>query len=260
MKNSMLTNSNAAQLEARGDLWRLFQSYPGTPEDIERSLGLFIRGSLLARLMAIQEVYQEIVPLPGSILDIGAWRGQTAVMCENLRAVLEPLNFQRRVHAFDTFSGGSDFSAEEKRTAEIYAKGTYDLPDNYAGVLKDLLVAHERNNVSGHVHGKHTVWKGDCRETLSKFAAAHPGEMIALAWIDLNSGAATQAAFDFVISRLVPGGIVAFWQLTRGDDIPAEGMHYIRNVVERHPHTMHKARTYPSLCYLRFGRNDDGKA
>jgi hypothetical protein len=173
---------------------------------------------------------------------------------------LEPLNFQRRVHAFDTFSGGSDFSAEEKRTAEIYAKGTYDLPDNYAGVLKDLLVAHERNNVSGHVHGKHTVWKGDCRETLSKFAAAHPGEMIALAWIDLNSGAATQAAFDFVISRLVPGGIVAFWQLTRGDDIPAEGMHYIRNVVERHPHTMHKARTYPSLCYLRFGRNDDGKA
>ena len=68
----------------------------------ERSLGLFIRGSLLARIVAIQELYLKIIDLPGSIYDIGTWRGQTAVLCENFRAIYEPLNFKRKIICFDT--------------------------------------------------------------------------------------------------------------------------------------------------------------
>ena len=86
-ESSVVTYSNQDSLDARRELFELMQSYPGTPEEKERSLGLFLRGSLLARIFAIAEIYQRIVPLPGAVLDIGTWRGQTAVVCENLRAI-----------------------------------------------------------------------------------------------------------------------------------------------------------------------------
>jgi len=251
-ESSIITYGTADQIEARRELWRVFQSYPGTPEETERSLGLFIRGSLLARLMAIQEIYQEILPLPGSIVDMGTWRGQTAVMCENLRAILEPFSFQRRIHAFDTFTGYVGFGEDETRKREIFSDGTYSLAKNYADLLRQLLQLHERSNASGHISGKHRVWEGDCRDTLRQFEETHPDEMIALAWFDLNALQPTRDAFEIVMRRLVPGGVVAFWQLTHGGALPAEGMNYIQNILGRYPHTLHKTRTYPSLCYLRF--------
>jgi hypothetical protein len=54
------------------------------------------------------------------------------------------------------------------------------------------------------------------------------------------------------MKRLVPGGVVAFWQLTRGGQTPAEGIHYVRELLGKHPHRIHKAKSYPSLCYLSF--------
>ncbi|MET7441135.1 hypothetical protein ABZS63_28035, partial [Streptomyces sp. NPDC005568] len=82
------------------------------------------------------------------------------------------------------------------------------------------------------MHDKHHVWEGDCRDTLAAFGEAHPGEMVALAWFDLNVIEPTRHAFDAVMERLVPGGIVAFWQLTRGGQLPAEGIHYLRDLLK----------------------------
>lgn len=243
-----LSCSDAEQLDARKQLFGVMKRYPSSEEEMERSLGLFIRGSLLARLLAIQEIYERIAALPGSILDIGTWRGQTAVVCENLRAIHEPLNFQRRIFAFDTFEGYTGFS-ERDRDTPIFRDGTYTLPEGYDTLLRELLELHERNNAMGHVHGKHEVIKGDCRETLPAFLERNPNEMIALAWFDLNALEPTEFAFRQIIGRVVPGGIVAFWQLTR-DYVPAEGAHYVSSILNAVPHTLHKARSYPSLCYL----------
>jgi hypothetical protein len=251
-ESSILTNSNEDQIKARTELFDLMGSYPATREEKERSLGLFVRGSLLARILATLEVYQQIVALPGSILDVGTWRGQTAVLCENFRAVLEPLNFQRRIHAFDTFTGYAGFADNEPRHRELYSDGTYSLPGAYADLLRKLLNLHERSNAMGHVNNKHRVWEGDCRETLAAFEKELPGEMIALAWFDLNVIEPTRDAFETILSRLVPGGVVAFWQLTRGGEIPAEGIHYLSHILGKHNHRLHRAQAYPSLCYLTF--------
>lgn len=72
------------------------------------------------------------MPLPGAILDLGTWRGQTAVLCENFRAILEPLNFQRRIHAFDTFTGYTGFAEHDTRDRKLFSDGTYSLSGEYA--------------------------------------------------------------------------------------------------------------------------------
>lgn len=248
-ESSAITCANADQIAARRDLFALLKAYPGTEEEIERSLGLFLRGSLLARMLAIFEIYQQIVPIPGAILDMGTWRGQSAVLCENFRAILEPLNFQRRIHSFDTFTGYAGFGEGESRVTTAFSDGTYALPDNYADLLCQLLQIHERNNAQGHIHGKHRVWAGDCRDKLAEFEREFPGETIALALFDMNAYAPTAAAFKVIRARLVPGTIVAFWQLTRAE-LSAEGAHYIKEIRHQVPHTLHHSSLYPSLCYL----------
>ena len=246
---SGLSHSPDVSLAARERIFEMMQTYPATAEEKERSLGLFLRGSLLARLLAIVDLYRQIVDLPGGILDIGTWRGQTAVLCENLRAIYEPLNFNRRIACFDTFEGYQGFAAGDGASM-LHRDGSYALAgEAYADLLRELLGLHEQSNAMGHNHGKHAVIVGDCRETLPRFFSDNPGECVALAFFDVNAYAPTVSAFDEVWARLVPGGIVAFWQLTRAS-LPAEGRVYVEHILAHKAHALRRAQTYPSLCYV----------
>ena len=248
-ESAAITFSSSQSVEARMEIFRLMNSYQGTDEEKERSLGLFLRGSLLARILGIADLYKQIIDLPGAVFDVGTWRGQTAVVCENLRAIYEPLNFNRRIVCFDSFEGYKGFSGKDKATG-LHRDGTYGVGGKeYSEYLGQLLALHEQSNAMGHNHGKHKVIMGDCRESIPRFFADNANEFLALAFFDVNSYDPTFQAFEQVWNRLVPGGIVAFWQLTR-NTIPAEARVYADHILSKLPHTMHRCATYPGLCYL----------
>ena len=248
-ESAVVSYSPLPSIDARMEIFAMMNSYQATDEEKERSLGLFLRGSLLARIFAISDIYRRIVDIPGAVFDVGTWRGQTAVLCENLRAIFEPLHFNRRIVCFDTFEGYKGFSDKDKAT-ELHRDGTYALSGtDYAEFLRQLLVLHEKANAMGHNHGKHKVVKGDCRETIPDFFIQNPNEYVALAFFDVNSYVPTLEAFEHVWAHLVPGGIAAFWQLTR-NTIPAEARVYAEKILPVYPHTLHRSATYPGLCYL----------
>ena len=248
-ESALISFTSGQGLDARMKIFSLMNGYSATDDEKERSLGLFLRGSLLARIFAVSDIYRQIVNIPGAILDIGTWRGQTAVVCENLRAIFEPLNFNRRIVCFDTFEGYQGFSEKDKAT-ELHRDGTYGVGGNdYAEFLSHLLELHEKSNAMGHNCGKHKVIKGDCRETIPSFFEQSPSEYVALAFFDVNSYVPTLEAFEQVWSRLVPGGIAAFWQLTR-DTIPAEARVYAEKILPNYGHKIFRSQTYPGLCYL----------
>ena len=176
-ESSVLTYSAEDSIAARKEIFSMMNEYDSSDEEKERSLGLFLRGSLLARMLAIVEIYQKIVDIPGVIFDIGTWRGQTAVICENLRAIYEPLHFNRRIVCFDTFQGYKGFSNKDRET-ELHGEGTYSLSgESYVSWLEKLIELHEISNAMGHYHGKHKVISGDCRETIPHFFKNFPGEI-----------------------------------------------------------------------------------
>ncbi|ODU13898.1 MAG: hypothetical protein ABS91_00750 [Thiobacillus sp. SCN 64-35] len=248
-ESSVLTYSAPDGLSARRELFSLLESYRATDEEKERSLGLFLRGALLARIFAITDLYRQIVDLPGVVMDVGTWRGQTAVVCENLRAIFEPLHFNRRIICFDTFEGYKGFSDKDRATS-LHGEGTYALEgSSYAEFLRHILRLHEQCNAMGHNFGKHQVIQGDCRITLPAFFNDNPNEFVALAFFDVNAYEPTHVSFQAIWERLVPGGIAAFWQLTR-PSVPAEGRVYMEQVLGKLGHTVHRTATYPGLCYI----------
>jgi len=249
-ESSYLTFSNQEALDARKEIFHRLHSYLGTEEEKERSMGLFLRGSLLARILAITEIYKLMVNIPGVILDLGTWRGQTTVICENLRAIYEPLNFNRKIIGFDTFEGYIGFADKDKPTA-LHQDGTYGLNGvDYANFLAELLVLHEKSNAMGDINnGKHQIIKGDIRVTMPEFFIQKPGTIVSLAFFDINAYQPTLEAFDLIWTRLVSGGILAFWQLTR-EVVPAEGRVYVENILDKYAHTIHRSPLYPGLCYL----------
>ncbi|WP_144634484.1 class I SAM-dependent methyltransferase [Bordetella genomosp. 13] len=248
-ESAVITFSSQDSFQARKDIFERMKTYDASEEEKERSLGLFLRGSLLARLLAITDIYKQILDIPGAIFDIGTWRGQTAVLCENLRAIYEPLHFNRRIVCFDTFEGYKGFSDKDKAT-ELHGEGTYSLSGHdYAQWLREMLVLHEKSNAMGHVNGKHKVIAGDCRQTIPQFFSDSPGELVSLAFFDVSAYTPTLEAFEQVWARMPSGGIVAFWQLTR-DVIPAEGMVYAEKILGNYAHRVRRTATYPGLCYL----------
>jgi hypothetical protein len=248
-ESTVMTYSTDTSVSARKKLFEMMNGYQATDDEKERSLGLFLRGSLLARIFAVSDIYKLIVGLPGCILDVGTWRGQTAVLCENMRAIFEPLHFTRRIVCFDTFEGYKGFSEKDKAT-DLHRDGTYVVGGaEYAEFLRQLLVVHEQNNAMGHNHGKHKVIQGDCRTTIKEFFAENPNEFVALAFFDVNSYEPTADSFEQIWPRLVPGGVAAFWQLTR-NSIPAEARVYSERILGKVAHTVHRSATYPGLCYM----------
>jgi hypothetical protein len=181
-------------------------------------------------------------------MDLGTWRGQTAVICENLRAIFEPLHFARRIVCFDTFEGYVGFAEKDKATT-LHREGTYKVDPEYSEYLSELLEIHERSNAMGHNHGKHKVIKGDCRETLPAYLSEHPNDLIALAFFDLNAYDPTATSFQHVYDRLIPGGVIAFWQLTR-ESILAEGRVYNELILNKYKHSIAFSKFYPGLCYV----------
>ena len=100
-----------------------------------------------------------LVDVPGIIMEFGVWYGQNISVFENLRAIYEPFNQNRRIVGFDTFSGYASASARE-RQSDVIAGDGYALPADYPDYLRAVVAYHERNNVLGHIaKALHHCWR-----------------------------------------------------------------------------------------------------
>jgi hypothetical protein len=249
-ESTKISASNEIQLNSREELWSFFKESTIPESEKERNLGLFIRGSQLARILAIAEIYKEIINIPGHIFDFGSWRGQNAVLCENLRAIHEPFNKQRKIVCFDTFTGYTSQSNDERKT-DAFDKGAYSVESDYSDTLDYLLKLHEKNNILPHIHGIHQVVKGDVLTTLPQYFKKNPETLISLAFFDMNLFEPTSFAMKTILDRVVPSGLLCFYQLQR-DILPGEALTYLDIKPLLPKHKLIKSSFYPTMCYIKI--------
>lgn len=214
-----------AERAATAELAALLQHGAIPPTDLLANLHVFLRRQTLSRLFFLNEVYQQILPQPGAIVQCGVRWGGDLVTFGSLRAMLEPYNYSRRIVGFDTFEGLKGTSKQDQAEAtgqQVHRvdDGQYAVSRDYEQALEAILQAHEASAPLGHIR-KFQLVKGDVRDTLPRFLEQHPGEIIALLYLDMDIYAPTKVALEAAASRLVKGSVVVFDELLH-EQFPGE--------------------------------------
>ena len=210
MNNKPPVRASASELVARQHIADALQTTTMIPEQQLANLGLFIDPRLMSRLLFLNFIYQKILSVQGIIMDLGTHMGQNAVVFETLRAIYEPYNYQRKVVAFDTFTGFAGATEQDGAMADV--NGMYATPVGYEHTLEDLLAAHEALHPISHVK-KYEVVAGDVSVTVPEYIKQNPETIISLAFFDLDLYQPTFDTINNIKGRLTKGSVLVFDQL-----------------------------------------------
>jgi len=237
--------ASAAQQEARQRLIELFRNCPIPHDQLMTNLPLFIRSSALAKVLYIDELYRLITDIPGVIIEFGSWWGANLVLFENLRAVHEPYNHQRKVIGFDTFTGYS-VPGEQDGNDVLVANGAYSTGETYIKYLEELLHYHETENTLPHIQ-KFQLVGGDATRTIGEYFKAHPETIVALAYFDMQLYEPTKACLEAIKPHLIQGSVIAMDELA-ASEFPGETLAY-REAIGLERFRLSRSRYLPDRCY-----------
>lgn len=188
-----------------------FQEFPGlSGSHWNHHLLAIIKRQSLMRILHLNEIYRQILDVPGVICEFGVQFGSSLSLITNMRAIYEPYNVSRLVFGFDTFSGiaGSDEVRDLKDLENAHA-----VPDGYQKYLEELLRIHEELGPLGHLQRTH-LYAGDAREQVALWKADWPGMPIALLHLDMDVYAPTRVVIESLLDRLTRGSVIIFDELT----------------------------------------------
>src|SRR5260370_11930238 len=153
-------------------------------DHVVSSLSLYMRRIHLGRMLALYEAYRLVEDIPGSVVELGVFKGESLLFFAKL---MEMLNFNDRscsVIGFDNFAGFPDFHAEDgavdERTSKVVGGWS---SANYADDLKRLIGLFDHDRLAGHKPRIELV-EGDIRETVPPYADENPGLRIPLLHLD----------------------------------------------------------------------------
>ena len=248
MSYTLQSRSSEKQAEARQALVRLFETSSIPTDQLLQNLGLFIRSGAFAKFLFLDELYRQIVPIPGDIVEFGTWWGQSLVTFLNLRAIYEPYA-SRKVIGFDTFAGYPSITTSD-RASDTIKIGGYAVSENYQQLLTDLLEYHEAENVLSHIK-KFELVPGDVCVTADAYYQKRPEAIVALAFFDMALYAPTKAGLEAIKDRLVPGSILAFDELNDAE-YPGE-TEAVREIFKLRSSRFIRSKHLPARTYMIVG-------
>jgi len=240
------SRTSEEKLKHREKLYKLFKERPLPDDQLLVNLGMYMRSSALTKILYLNELYQLILNIPGVIMEFGTWWGQNIILFENLRAIYEPFNYDRRVIGFDTFEGYPELSGKDIKSETVKPQG-YAVSSSYEKYLLDLIDYHEQENVL-YQSRKHARVQGDARVTAEKFFKDEPFTVIALAYLDLALYEPTKICLEQIRPHLVKGSVVAIDGLN-SPEYPGETL-ALKETWGLSSYKIHKARFMPGRSYL----------
>lgn len=189
---------------------RVFDRCPDPVEVRLENFPKYVRRQHLKRFLALYEIFKLVLPVKGSIVECGVFRGFGVMSWAKLSAMLEPENLIRRIYGFDTFAGFPSVSERDRTSlVDVPVGGLY--ADSY-DELNDLIAEHDKDRFLGHIP-KVQLIKGDVCETVPKFIDANPHIVVSLLFLDVDLYEPTKAALRYFLPRMPKGAVLAFDEL-----------------------------------------------
>jgi hypothetical protein len=195
-----------------------FKQCPIPDIDILNNLGLFINSKNLSRMLFMQHIYEQIVEVPGIVIEFGTRWGQNMALFSALRGIYEPFNRHRKIVAFDTFAGfpTEAIGSQDNTGSPIIRPGGLATSQGYGNYLETVMNYHEQDNPLGHIK-KFEIRQGDASDETRKYLEEFPETIVSLAYFDLDIYEPTRNCLQLIREHLVKGSILAFDELNDRD-------------------------------------------
>lgn len=204
-----LIGSTQEEIGRKNSMADRVRNSPILDSELMDNLGVYVTRQNLSRMLFIQEIYQQILPVHGVIMEFGVRWGQNLSLFSNLRGIHEPFNYNRRIVGFDTFAGFPSVSAED---GDRVAVGDYAVTGDYMDHLQQVLDYHQANAPIPHKK-KFELVQGDATQTLPEFLKRQPETIVALAYFDFDIYAPTKSCLEALLPHCTRGTVLAFDEL-----------------------------------------------
>jgi hypothetical protein len=240
------SNSSSVELALRERFFELYSSCPIPSNELLAQLGLFLNRQSLSRIMFMHELYSQIVPIHGMVMEFGVRWGQNLALFSSFRSMYEPYNYNRKIIGFDTFAGFPSVAPQDGTDA-IASVGAYGVTPDYEEYLEAVLTYHERESPLSHIK-KHELVKGDATVTLEKYLTDHPETIIALAYFDFDLYEPTKKCLLLIKDHLTRGSVIGFDELNWAT-FPGETL-ALKEVFGLARYSLRRSPLNPSPSYL----------
>jgi hypothetical protein len=167
--------------------------------DYENGFYLTCETSRIGKILNHLEIYNQIIDLPGDILEFGVYKGTSLVRLLSFRNLLENEN-SRKVFGFDIFGKFPDsleLESDKKFVENFENAGGF-------GISRIELDAH----LSNKGFRNYELIEGDIIKTIPEFIEKNASRKIALLHIDVDVYEPTKVILESLWDRVVKGGII----------------------------------------------------
>ena len=196
--------------EVGKNIERIFNASPDPIEIKLENFPKYVRRQPLKRFLGMYEIFKLILPVKGSIVECGVFKGFSLMAWAKLSAMLEPENLTRRIYGFDTFTGFPTVSGEDVNPIAMPEQGTF-YTDSYEE-LKALIAEYNSDRFLGHVD-KVFLIKGDATQTIPQFIADNRHLVVSLLFLDFDLYEPTKVALENFLPRMPKGAVIALDEL-----------------------------------------------
>lgn len=175
-----------------------------------KDLGAFARRMYATRTLAHFEVYKQVATVPGDIVELGVYKGESLLNFARFLEILNPGDRAKRVIGFDHWKGLRNFTAQDGAALPHVdnQEGGWN-PEHFHQTLLQLIdLFHQDSFVPKKARIE--LVDGDIRESVFEYVKQHPGLRIALLHCDCDLYEPTLAGLQALYPHVVTGGIVLF--------------------------------------------------
>jgi Macrocin-O-methyltransferase (TylF) len=178
-------------------------------KDLLRNFQAYAMRRDLSRFLSHYELFKLVVDLPGSIVELGIYKGASFFAWAKLLDMFCPGTWDRLVYGFDRFDGLHGYMPEDGELGTHAAKREGGLSDTSFEEIETLAALHD---VDGLMRGTRRcrIVAGDVMTTLPDFLDKNPGLRISLLNLDLDLYEPTKFALELLYPRVVHGGVICF--------------------------------------------------
>lgn len=204
------TQKYSKDKEIEHQLLELVKKFKISPLELINGFPIYARRTTMKHLLALYELFRLTVELPGDIVELGVFRGQTLMMWANFLEARNIGDRTKKVYGFDNFKGFQKLSTEDGPAYPHVQKqpGSFN-PAQYYEELTEVINIFDND--------RFVPWKkrielisGNVEETVPRFVEENPGLRISLLHFDVDLYEPTLAGLKHLFPLVVSGGVVVF--------------------------------------------------